>query len=103
MDRKVTGIVGYLTLIGWLVAYLAGDREGARFHLNQALVLNLASVALNIVGFITGWIPLVGWLVGLVLGLANFVLFIFWVMGLVYAVQEQETPLPVIGGIQLLH
>ena len=39
MDRKMTGVVGYLTWIGLLIAFVAGDREGAKFHLNQALVL----------------------------------------------------------------
>ena len=43
MDRKATGVVAYLTIVGWFVAYFAGDREEAKFHLNQALVVNLDS------------------------------------------------------------
>ena len=42
MDRKTTGIIAYLTLVGWLIAFCAGDREGAKFHLNQALVILIA-------------------------------------------------------------
>ena len=42
MDSKTTGIVAYITWIGLLVALVAGDREGAKFHLNQALVIWLA-------------------------------------------------------------
>ena len=38
MDKKTTGIIAYLTWIGFLVAILAGDKEGAKFHINQALV-----------------------------------------------------------------
>lgn len=38
MDKKTTGIVSYITLIGWLIAFCAGDKEGAKFHLNQSLV-----------------------------------------------------------------
>ena len=56
MDKKVTGIIAYLTLIGWLIAYLAGDKEGAKFHLNQALVLAIC----NIANIIVGMIPLIG-------------------------------------------
>ena len=41
MDKKITGIVAYITWIGWLIAFLAGDKEGAKFHLNQALVIIL--------------------------------------------------------------
>ena len=44
MDSKTTGIVAYITWIGLLVALVAGDREGAKFHLNQALVIWLAGL-----------------------------------------------------------
>ena len=39
MDKKTTGIVSYITLIGWLIAFCDGDNEGAKFHLKQSLVL----------------------------------------------------------------
>ncbi len=39
MDKKTTGIIAYITWIGWIVAFCAGDKEGAKFHLNQALVI----------------------------------------------------------------
>ena len=44
MDKKTTGIVSYITLIGWLIAFCAGDKEGAKFHLNQSLVLYLSLI-----------------------------------------------------------
>lgn len=37
MNKKTTGIIAYITWIGWIVAFCAGDKEGAKFHLNQAL------------------------------------------------------------------
>ena len=27
MDKKTTGIGSYITLIGWLIAFCAGDKE----------------------------------------------------------------------------
>lgn len=51
MDKKTTGIVSYITLIGWLIAFCAGDKEGAKFHLNQSLVLYLASLINSIIYF----------------------------------------------------
>ena len=42
MDAKTTGIVAYITWIGLVIAFVLGDREGAKFHLNQALVIWLA-------------------------------------------------------------
>ena len=88
MDKKVTGIIAYIGLIGWLIAYLAGDKEGAKFHLNQALVLALGEL-------IVGWIPVVG-------GILSLVLFIFAIMGIVSAAKEEEKELPIIGGIKIL-
>ena len=43
MDKKTTGIVAYLTGIGLIIALVLGDREGAKFHLNQALVIKPSS------------------------------------------------------------
>lgn len=54
MDKKTTGIVAYLTWIGLVIAFVAGDKEGAKFHLNQALVILLFSL-LSV-------IPCIGWL-----------------------------------------
>ena len=38
MDAKTTGIVAYITWIGLVLAFVLGDREGAKFHLNQYLL-----------------------------------------------------------------
>lgn len=87
MDRKTTGIVAYITWIGLIIAFVAGDREGAKFHLNQALVVFLFSL-LSI-------IPCIGWL------WAIFML-VCWIMGLVYAVQDVEKEVPLLGKIKIL-
>ena len=35
MDTKTTGWVAYLTWIGLIVAFCAGDKEGAKFHIGM--------------------------------------------------------------------
>ena len=109
MDRKLTGVVAYLTWIGLLIAYIAGDREGAKFHLNQALVIWLAGLILGVVtgtASILSAIPLFGWIAGALGGLVSLAggvfLFICWIMGLIYAIQEQEREVPMLGKIHLL-
>lgn len=87
MDKKVTGIVAYLTWIGWLIALLAGDKEGAKFHLNQALVIMLFSL-LSV-------IPCVGWIWGIFM-------IVCWFIGFIAAINEEEKEVPVIGGIKIL-
>lgn len=87
MDKKTTSIVAYITWIGLLVAILLGDREGAKFHINQALVIWLFSLV--------SAIPCVGWIWGLFC-------FVCAVMGFIAALNEEEKEVPVFGKIKLL-
>ena len=88
MDAKTTGIVAYLTWIGWLIAFLAGDKEGAKFHINQALVLAIAST-------ICGIIPFVGWV-------AEIFVIVCWFIGFIGAINGEETEIPLLGTIKLI-
>lgn len=87
MDAKTTSIVAYLTWIGLLIAVCAGDKEGAKFHVNQALVILLFSLL--------GVIPCIGWV------WAIFML-VCWIMGLIAAINQEEKEVPLIGKIRLL-
>lgn len=87
MNAKTTSIVAYITWIGLLVAFIAGDKEGAKFHLNQALVIFLFSLL--------GVIPFVGWI-------WSIFMLVCWIMGLVAAVKQEEKPVPLIGKITLI-
>ena len=87
ISTKATGVLAYLTWIGFLIAYFAGDRQGARFHLNQGLVVNLF-------GLLSA-VPLVGkiWSV--------FIL-ICMIIGVINASNGENKEVPLIGGIRLL-
>ncbi len=87
MDAKTTGIVAYLTWIGFIIAICAGDKEGAKFHINQALVIMLFSL-LSI-------IPCIGYIWGIFM-------IVCWFMGLIAAINEEEKEVPLIGGIKLI-
>jgi len=87
MDKKTTSIVAYITWIGLIIAFCAGDKEGAKFYLNQALVVFLFSL-LSV-------IPCIGWI------WAIFML-VCWIMGLIAAINQEEKQVPLIGGIQIL-
>lgn len=102
MDAKITGIISYFSWIGWLIAFLAGDKEGAKFHLNQSLVVMLGITVLSIIATVAGYIPVVGLIIRLITGICSLAFVVFWVLGLVAAIKEEEKPIPVIGGIQLL-
>ena len=102
MSSKATGIVAYITWIGWLVAFFAGDKEGGKFHLNQALVLWICNIVLGVIAGIAGYLGTIGAIISVIVGICEIVLFVFWIMGLVAACKEQEKPLPIIGGIKIL-
>lgn len=95
MDRKATSVVAYLTWIGLLIAFVAGDREGAKFHLNQALVICIGYFIASFV-FV---IPVLGWLVG---AAAYIFLLVCTIMGIISALNGEEKELPLIGSIKLL-
>lgn len=89
MDSKATGIVAYIGWIGFAVSFAVGakDDEFAKFHQNQALVLNIASVLVLV--------PIVKWIVSIPIT-------VLWFMGLINAINNGMKPLPIIGGIQLI-
>lgn len=102
MDKKVTGIIAYISQIGWIIAFCAGDKEGAKYQLNQSLVLWIIWTVLGVIASVAGFIPVVGFIISLLAGICNIVLFVFWIMGLINAIKEEDKPLPLIGGIQIL-
>ncbi len=96
MSKKVTDIVAYITIIGWLVAFLAGAKEESKFHINQALVLVVAQLVLGILG------SLLPSILGIIVSILSLVVTVFWIIGLVYAITGQDKAVPVIGNIQII-
>lgn len=87
MDTKTTSIVAYLTWIGLIIAILAGDKEGAKFHVNQALVIWLFSLI--------SLIPCIGWIWAIFI-------FVCWIIGLIAAINQEKKEVPLIGKIRIL-
>ena len=87
MDAKTTSIVAYLTWIGLIIAICAGDKEGAKCHINHALVILLFSL-LSI-------IPCIGWIWGIFM-------VVCWIMGLIAAINQEEKEVPLIGKIRII-
>lgn len=113
MDKKVTSIVAYAgilcgafgffngfiaivaPLIVWFIAYVAGDKNGAKVHLNQSLVL----IIIGLVGSIIGFIPVLGSIINTVIFIATLILGIW---GLILAIKDENKSLPIIGDIKIL-
>ena len=87
---KSMAIVAYFTWIGFIIAMVSESKNSTltKFHLNQALVLHIASI-------VAGMIPRVG-------GAFGVVVFVFWILSLVSACQGEMKSLPVISDIKLI-
>lgn len=96
MDKRATGIVAYITWVGLLIAFLAGDKNGAKFHLNQALVIWIGYAVCGVVNVI----PFLGWIISAVLGIF---LFVCTIIGIIGAVNGEEREVPFIGQIKILN
>lgn len=94
MNRRATDIVAYLSWVGLILAFVMGDREGSRFHLNQALVINIATCVCGILTRLP-LIGILGWVGGIFCGVC-------WLLGIFYALSGQERPVPLLGQIYLL-
>ena len=96
MDNKTVSIVSYITIIGWLIAYLVGkDKLDAlsKYHLRQSL--GLAIVAF-IFGIVINILVVISPFLGM-LGIVNIAFLILMIIGIINANSEQMKPLPIIG------
>lgn len=92
MDPKTRGIVAYLTLIGWIIALVTNNPkdEQTSFHLRQMLGIILFGVAASILAAI----PLLGLIIW---PLGTIAAFVFWVIGLISAIEGSRKPVPFVG------
>lgn len=85
-NSKLVAILSYITIIGWVIAMLLHFKQKSDlggFHLRQVLVIYLFGIIVN-------FIPVIGWIFSIVI-------FVFWVMGLVSAIQGTKNLTPIIG------
>lgn len=94
-DNKGIGIISYFTWIGLLVAFILNREKNdpfVKFHIRQ----NLGLFVLGLVAGLLHYIPAVG---GIVAYVAFTALFIFWVIGLIGAINGKEKEVPFIGNM----
>lgn len=100
MNQKTLSILSYVTIIGWIIAYVKGKElqpknDLVTYHLKQGLGFFILSVIVNVVlTIIITIIPALA-----VINYLGLVLFILWVFGIINAVNEQKKPIPVIGAM----
>lgn len=88
MSATATSVVAYMTWIGFLVAVCAGDKEDAKFFLNQALVFHIFRIGC--------FIPFIGWL-------WLIYMIVCFILGVIWAAEQERRELPLIGVIRILN
>ena len=86
MDGKTKAIVAHLWWIGWVISLIINMNEKdeiASFYIRQLLGLFLVSLVLVLFGRI-----------GYVL---NIIVFVFWILSLIGAIQGEKKETPIIG------
>ena len=92
-------ILSYFGILVLIPIFAAKDDPFVRYHANQGLVLLIANIAVAIVGFILGFIPVIGGIISWIISIALFVLMI---LGIINAAKGEMKPLPFIGGIEII-
>jgi uncharacterized membrane protein len=99
MSNKSKAIVAYITIIGWIIAYLdykksADKSQFVNYHLGQSLGLIILSFILGIAAsIIVAIIPSL-YFISLAISFLTLVLLL---MGIIAANNEATKPLPIVG------
>jgi uncharacterized membrane protein len=99
MDAKTIAWVSYLTLIGWIIAYVSYGNLNpksslATYHLRQSFGIMVSSLVLYIAFWLLVFmVPFLSFFITIIW----IVLVVLWVLGLISALNGEEKPLPVVG------
>jgi uncharacterized membrane protein len=99
-DDKTVAIVSYLTIVGFIVAIVLHNSKKTKlgaYHLRQALGLVVSAIVLFFASFIIAWIPVVNLLMVLVWPVVGIGLLVFWIFGLIAAINGELKPMPLVG------
>ncbi len=99
---KMVAILSYCTLIGFIIAMVMNSDQKNKselgvFHIRQALGLYITSFAMMFASFILVFIPVLGWIIAMLINIAYIGVFVFWILGLVSAINSEKKLMPVVG------
>ena len=105
-NGKNAGIVSYITIIGWLIAYFAMHNEKktelGSYQLRQTLLFYIIAFGFQIiwrvviVSLLFTSLSMIA-LAGTISMIINILFFIVWIIGFIGAVNGQKKPMPLIG------
>ena len=99
---KMVAILSYCTLIGFIIAIVMnGDQKNKSelgvFHIRQSLGIFVTSFSMMIASIILAFIPVLGWILIMLINIAYIGIFVFWILGLIAAINSEKKLLPLVG------
>jgi len=100
MNNKTLSILSYVTIIGWIIAFvkskdLTPKSDLVTYHLKQGFGIFLVSLAVNIaLSIVVTIVPTLYFL-----GYVGYVILILWIFGIINAANEQKKPIPLFGQV----
>jgi len=93
-EGKTMAIIAYITIIGLLIAFIMNNsknNEFAKFHIGQSVRVAILGLANYVLGM---FLPSGLWFISSIISLG---VLVFWILGIVNAINLKDEPLPVIG------
>ncbi|QGK73484.1 DUF4870 domain-containing protein [Flavobacterium sp. SLB02] len=100
MNNKTLSILSYITIIGWIIAYVKNKdvtpkSDLVTYHLKQGFGIFLISLITNIIlSVVVSILPALFFL-----SYVGYAILILWIFGIINAANEQKKPIPVVGKI----
>lgn len=91
-DEKTTAIISYITIIGLIIGIIMNTNKKsdfASYHIRNMVGLSLTAIALSML--LWAGIP------SLLINGLQLVLFVFWILGFIGAIQGEKKEIPVVG------
>jgi uncharacterized membrane protein len=98
MNNKTLAILSYITIIGWVIAFIQNNDKNPKdelvtYHLKQGFGFFILAVVVNVATtIIVTIVPLLFFL-----NYVGLLLLVLWVFAIINAVNEQKKPIPLVG------
>ena len=100
-NNKVMAVLCYIWIL-WLVPLLTDYKNDpfVKYHINQGIIFTLFSIVTSIVAWIFGFIPVLGTIVDWARWIS---IVVFFILGVINAINMEEKPLPLIGTLFVVY
>jgi len=100
--NKTMGILAYISFLVLVPLFTSRDSKFAMFHTEQGFTLFIGEVAVSIIAFLLGLIPVVGFVFGIIFWLVDVLFIVLSIIGIINTVNGQAKELPILGKLKLI-